>query len=90
MKHKTIEQLRRESPGKYVFLFVIGTPDSANDGEGVIYRGVLPIKTIGEMTDFETRFRKLLLSVGGELPARKPPKGFVSVLKSKVSGEEGE
>ena len=82
MKPRTIEQLRHDSPGKFVFLFVVGAPNygELSDGGTVVYQGILPVDNEKDMMAFERRFRRLLLSIGGNV--RFPP--------VKVAGEEGE
>ncbi len=88
MKAKTITQLRKKNPDKYIFVFSLAAPR----GIASVYQGILPVENDMDLLDFEKKLRKLLLSVGGDvyLPLRKPPRGMVPLKKKAAAGEEGE
>jgi hypothetical protein len=93
MKPKTIDQLRKDSPGKFVFVFCLGSPETKfEEGDTYVYQGILPVSDNEALLAFEKRLRKLLLDTGGTvaLPKRKPPAGMVSIQKKRTVGEEGE
>lgn len=85
---KTVAQLRKAHPGKYVFSCTFAAPAS---DLGDTYCGILPVESDEELAVLVSKFRRLLLD-GDELPRRKPPKGMVRVAKKSIksSSEESE
>lgn len=81
---KTIAQLRKAHPTKYVFTCSFAGPEHGIDD----YSGILPVASDAEMQALSSQFRKLLLSFQNALPHRKPPQGMVRVAKNKAEESE--
>lgn len=95
MRAKSVTLLQTESPGRFIFSFVVASP--GKNGERTLYQGVLPVTDEPSKERFVAKFQKLLLTfaepgttISPGLPQRKPPKGMVAIKKKRVAGEESE